>query len=235
MLGKGAQSRCTNGSKFASELWSGMWKMVICFLSSRINTLASIMKNIRNQGFLLFAAILIILDQATKIWVKGFNVFGWNHDGMTLYESISIMGEAIRITYVENAGMAFGISFGAGKIFLSLFSIAASVALAWYLARLDIKHVGARLALALIFAGATGNLIDRVFYGVLYSESPLFYGKVVDFMDIDMPDFSLFGREYMRFWVFNVADSCVSVGMVLMLLFNKHLPIFQEKDRKSVV
>jgi hypothetical protein len=68
-----------------------------------------------------------------------------------------------------------------------------------------------------------------VFYGVFYGEGQLFYGKVVDFLDVDMPDFSLMGREYMRFWVFNVADSCVSVGMVLMLLFNKHLPIFQEK------
>lgn len=196
---------------------------------SSLSHFSSAMKNIRNQGFLLFAAALILLDQVTKIWVKGCNIFGWHHDGMTLYESISIVGDAIRITYVENAGMAFGISFGAGKIFLSLFSVAASIALAWYLARLDIKHVGARLALALIFAGATGNLIDRVFYGVLYGEGALFYGKVVDFVDVDMPDFSLFGREYMRFWVFNVADSCVSVGMVLMLLFNKHLPIFQEK------
>lgn len=154
---------------------------------------------------------------------------------MTLYESIAVVGDAIRITYVENAGMAFGISFGAGKIFLSLFSIAASAVLAWYLVRLDTKHFGAKLALALIFAGATGNLIDRVFYGVFYGENPLFYGKVVDFIDVDMPDLSLFGREYMRFWVFNVADSCVSVGMVLMILFNKHLPIFQEKTESITI
>ncbi len=184
---------------------------------------------IHNKGLLLFASMMIVLDQLTKIWVKGFDLLGWKHNGMTLYESISVWGDAIRITYVENAGMAFGISFGAGKIFLSLFSVAASITLAWYLARLDIKHFGARLALALIFAGATGNLIDRVFYGVFYNESPLFYGKVVDFLDVDMPDFMLFGREYTRFWVFNVADSCVSVGMVLMLLFNKYLPIFHEK------
>ncbi|MFY7997344.1 MAG: signal peptidase II, partial [Candidatus Kapaibacteriota bacterium] len=154
------------------------------------------MNTLRNKGFLLFATMMILLDQFTKIWVKGFNLLGWQHDGMTLYESVSLIGDVVRITYVENAGMAFGISFGAGKIFLSLFSVAASIALAWYLARLDSKHFGVRLALALIFAGATGNLIDRVFYGVFYGESPLFYGKVVDFMDVDMPDFSLFGREY---------------------------------------
>jgi signal peptidase II len=186
------------------------------------------MKHLRNQGFLLFALLLVLLDQCTKFAVKGFNIFGWQHDGMTLYESISVVGDAIRITFVENPGMAFGISFGAGKIFLSLFSIVASVALAWYILRTDIKHNGAKLALALIFAGATGNLIDRVFYGVWFGESSLFYGKVVDFIDVDMPDVTLWGQDYVRFWVFNVADSCVSVGMAFMIIFNKHLPFLQE-------
>jgi signal peptidase II len=139
------------------------------------------------------------------------------------------MGDTVRITFVENPGMAFGISFGAGKIFLSLFSVIASALLVWYLARLETPSFGAKLALALIFAGATGNLIDRVFYGVFYAESPLFYGKVVDFVDVDIPDVTLFGREYARFWVFNVADSCVSVGMGLMLIFNKYLPFLQDK------
>ncbi|MCS6808122.1 MAG: signal peptidase II [Bacteroidota bacterium] len=184
---------------------------------------------IRNTRFLLIAGVLIIIDQITKILVKGFHLFGWHHEGMHLYESINVWDDIIRITFVENAGMAFGISFGAGKIFLSLFSIAASIALAWYLMRFDIPHVGAKLAVMFIFAGATGNLIDRVFYGVLYGESPLLYGKVVDFIDVDMPDITLFGREYTRFWVFNVADSCVSIGMVLMILFNHHLPLFHTK------
>jgi signal peptidase II len=187
------------------------------------------LQHIRNKGFIAFAALLILLDQVTKIAVKGFHLFGWRHDGMTLYESIQVMGDAVRITFVENPGMAFGISFGAGKIFLSLFSVIASVLLVWYLARLETPSFGAKLALALIFAGATGNLIDRVFYGVFYGESPLFYGKVVDFVDVDIPDIALFGREYLRFWVFNVADSCVSVGMGLMLIFNKHLPFLQDK------
>jgi signal peptidase II len=185
---------------------------------------------IRNKGFIAFSLSLILLDQLTKIAIKGFHLGGWKHEGMTLYQSIEVLGDAVRLTYVENPGMAFGISFGAGKIFLSLFSVIASALLVWYLARLETPSFGAKLALALIFAGATGNLIDRVFYGVIYSESPLFYGKVVDFVDVDMPDFMLFGREYTRFWVFNVADSCVSVGMCLMLLFNKYLPFLQEKS-----
>jgi signal peptidase II len=191
------------------------------------------LQHIRNKGFIAFATALIVLDQCTKIAIKGFSLLGWKHDGMTLYESIQVMGDAVRITYVENPGMAFGISFGAGKIFLSLFSVVASALLVWYLARLETPSFGAKLALALIFAGATGNLIDRVFYGVFYGESPLFYGKVVDFLDVDIPDIVFFGREYVRFWVFNVADSCVSVGMVFMLFFNKHLPFLQDKTAIS--
>ncbi len=185
---------------------------------------------IRNAGFILFSLCLIFLDQVTKIAVKGFYIGSWQHQGMTLYESIEVLGDVVRWTFVENPGMAFGISFGAGKIFLSLFSVLASILLVWYLARLETPSFGAKLALALIFAGATGNLIDRVFYGVFY-----FYGKVVDFIDVDMPDFILFGREYTRFWVFNVADSCVSVGMGFMLLFNKHLPFLQEKSSPVTV
>jgi signal peptidase II len=183
---------------------------------------------IRNKGFLLSALGLVVLDQCTKIAVKGFNLFGWQHKGMYLGESFavwpSVFGDVVRVSFVENAGMAFGIQFGAAKIFLSLFSIAASIGLAWYIARLDVKHFWLKLALALVLAGATGNLIDRVFYGVLYGENSLFYGYVVDFIDVDMPDFTLAGREYTRFWVFNVADSCVTTGMVLLLLFNHHLP-----------
>jgi signal peptidase II len=191
------------------------------------------MHYVRNTSFLLFALCMVIVDQCTKLAVKGFHLFGVRHDGMTLYESIPVVGDIVRITFVENPGMAFGISFGAGKIFLSLFSIVASIALAWYLARTPVEHWGAKLALALILAGATGNLIDRVFYGVWYGESPLFYGKVVDFIDVDMPDMTLFGHEYVRFWVFNVADSCVSVGMAFMIIFNRYLPFLQDSSGKA--
>jgi signal peptidase II len=114
-----------------------------------------------------------------------------------------------------------------------LFSIAASIGLAWYIARLEVKHYWLKLALTLVLAGATGNLIDRVFYGVLYGENVLFYGYVVDFIDVDMPDFTLAGREYTRFWVFNVADSCVTTGMVLLLLFNHHLPFVQAERGRN--
>jgi signal peptidase II len=182
------------------------------------------MSAIRNKGFLLTALFLVLLDQITKVAVKGFTLFGWHHQGMFLGESIPVFGDVLRISFVENAGMAFGITFGAGKIFLSLFSVIASIALAWYIARLDTQHFWLRTGLMLVLAGATGNLIDRVFYGVLYGEHPLFYGHVVDFIDVDMPDVTLFGHEYTRFWVFNVADSCVTTGMILLIFFNHHLP-----------
>ena len=67
-------------------------------------------------------------------------------------------------------------------------------------------------------------MIDRVFYGVIYGESPLFYGKVVDFLRVDVPD--MFGMTH---WpVFNIADSCVSIGIVLLIIFNSKIPNLQE-------
>lgn len=168
----------------------------------------------------LLAAILIVVDQITKIAVKGFDLFGIRHEGMYLGESFPLLGELVRITYVENPGMAFGISWGDAKIILTLITIAISITLAVYLDKIRTAHWGARLAIGLLFAGAVGNLIDRAFYGVLYNEGPLFYGLVVDFIQVDIPDVSWFGRQYTHWPVFNVADSCVSIGIVLMLIFS---------------
>ena len=86
-----------------------------------------------------------------------------------------------------------------------------------------------RLALAFILGGAIGNLIDRTFYGLLYDYSPLFYGKVVDFFDVDFFDFTLFGRSYDRWPVFNIADAAVTIGVLILLLFYKK---HQNEDEK---
>lgn len=142
---------------------------------------------------------------------------------MYLGESIPVISDFLRLTYVENPGMAFGISFGAGKIFLTLFSLLASAGLTWYLAKLRTPSFWLKLGLALVLAGATGNLIDRLLYGVFYGEAPLFYGRVVDFIDVEFPDFSLWGNSFSRWPVFNIADSCVTCGMVFLLLSHKHL------------
>lgn len=181
-------------------------------------------QKLKEQKLFLVALALILADQVTKAWVKGFTIGGWVHEGMPLHASEPVLGEFLRWTYVENPGMAFGITFGDGKIFLSLFSIVAAMALAWYLSKIRTGPKVIQLGVMLLLAGAAGNLIDRVFYGVIYNEAPLFYGKVVDFIDVDCPDFTLFDREITRWYIFNIADACVSCGIVLLLLFNYKIP-----------
>ena len=181
-------------------------------------------EKLKEQKLFVVAFGLIVLDQITKVWVKGFSIGGWIHEGMALHSSVPVIGDLVRWTYVENPGMAFGISFGDGKIFLSLFSVVAAIALAWYLYAIRKGPLVIQLGVMLLLAGATGNLVDRVFYGVIYNEAALFYGKVVDFIDVDCPDFTVFDREITRWYIFNIADACVSTGIVLLLLFNYKIP-----------
>ncbi|MEP7218630.1 MAG: signal peptidase II [Bacteroidota bacterium] len=171
------------------------------------------------RKLLSLSALIVLIDQAAKLAIRGFDLFGIHHAGMQMYESRQVLGEFFRLTYVENPGMAFGLNFGM-PIILSLFSIAAAVFLVYLLKRTESDGMsGLRIALALILGGAVGNLIDRAFYGVIFDYAPLFYGKVVDFVDIDIPDIKLFGNELRRFYVFNIADAAVSIGVVLLLIF----------------
>jgi signal peptidase II len=170
------------------------------------------------------AASLLFADQLSKILIKGFTLFGFHHQGMQIGDSIQIFGDFLQITYIENAGMAFGITFGAGKIFLSIFSIIAAIFLGWLIFKIKDSNFWVKLGFTLIFAGATGNLIDRVFYGVFYGESVLFYGSVVDFIQFKIPEVNIFGILYTHFPVFNVADSCVTVGVALLIIMHKKLP-----------
>ncbi len=192
------------------------------------------MKNIANRNYFILALVFIFLDQITKILVKGFSIFGFEHYGFNYGESISVLGDFLHFTYIENPGMAFGISFGAGKIFLSLFSIIAASGLAWYLSKIDFAKRAVKLGIALILAGAVGNLIDRVFYGVLYGEMPLFYGKVVDFIQVDIPDINIFGLSYSHWPVFNIADSCVSVGVIVLLFVHNYMPSLETIRPKKI-
>lgn len=186
------------------------------------------------RSYILWAALLVLIDQVTKILVKGFDL------GLVAFEGYKfryepVIGDWLRFTFVENPGMAFGITFGWGKILLSLFSVLASVVLFRIITSGKTNHKGVLTGLTLVLAGAFGNMIDRVFYGVFYGEGPLFYGKVVDFIDVEFPDFSLFGSLYTRWPVFNVADSCVTVGMILLLVFNKHLPFADNKPKTQEI
>lgn len=186
------------------------------------------------RKLLTLSLVLVIVDQATKLAVRGFNLFGIDYKGMRLHESISVLGEFLRFTFVENPGMAFGLRLGAPQL-LGLFSIGAAAFLVYLLRQsYSGKIEGFHISLAMILGGAVGNLIDRVFYGIFYGYGSLFEGKVVDFIDVDIPDISIFGFTLDRFYVFNVADSAVSVGIVLLLfLYPRHQR--KEAEKKAAL
>lgn len=183
---------------------------------------------------LFLTAFIVIADQITKFMIKGLEVpsLGISLKGMQLGSSIPVLGDFLRITFIENPGMAFGIEIG-GKIFLTLFSIVASIGILFYLYLMRKENLTFRLSLAFILGGAVGNLIDRVFYGVLYGEGTLFHGKVVDFIDIDFFNIELWGFHLSRFWVFNIADASVTIGVLIMLLFHRSF-LLEEKEIPSV-
>ncbi|MBS1904023.1 MAG: signal peptidase II [Bacteroidetes bacterium] len=154
-------------------------------------------------------AAIVVVDQLTKLLIKGASVFGF--PGMPLHSSKPFIDDILRITYVENPGIAFGINFPALKVFFSIFSGIAAIAIFVYLERNGSKlHKWDRLGLVMIMGGAIGNLIDRCFYGVIFGEERLFYGHVVDFLD--------FGYKTNWWPVFNIADSAVTVGVSILVL-----------------
>jgi len=176
------------------------------------------------------SALIVLLDQATKLAVKGFSLFGIHHDGMQRGQSIPVLGDFLHFTFVENPGMAFGLDFGM-PLLLGLFSIGAAVLLVHLLRRSGNGKIGGfHFALAMILGGAVGNLIDRLFYGLFYGYAPLFKGKVVDFIDVDILDINFLGLTLDRFYIFNIADSAVSVGIVLLLIF---YPKYQKQVEKE--
>lgn len=179
---------------------------------------------------------IVIADQATKLVVKGFSIpfLGFNYDGMFHGESIPVLGEFFKITFIENPGMAFGVDPGSDfKLWISLFSLIASIGLIVYLYMVRYKSLSLRIALAFILGGAVGNLIDRALYGIFFDYAPLFYGKVVDFLDFDFFNFSLFGRSYDRWPIFNIADAAVTVGVVILVLFYKKHQDEDEKEKEK--
>lgn len=175
---------------------------------------------------------VIITDQLSKFYIKGISipVLNIKFEGMHLGESIPVIDDFFRITFTENPGMAFGFDPGSDfKLLISVFSLIASFGLLIYLFTIRKKSLSLKIAIALILGGAVGNVIDRMFYGLIYDYAPLFYGKVVDFLDFDFFNFSIFGRNYDRWPIFNIADAAVSIGVLILLLFYRH---HEAEDRK---
>ncbi len=187
---------------------------------------------------IIFVSLLLI-DQISKIWIK---------TNMSIGESIPVFGQWFQIYFIENKGMAFGMQFGGdiGKLLLTFVRIILSAGLIYYIAGLIKKSAptGVLIGLTLILSGAVGNLIDSLFYGIIFGESSftevatLFpegggyssfaMGKVVDMLyfpiiDTVLPDWlPIKGGERFIFFspIFNFADSCVSVGAIYMGLFH---------------
>ena len=193
--------------------------------------------------FLLIAAILII-DQVFKIYIKTHYLLG---------EEVNIIGNWFRLNFIENEGMAFGMKLKGpvGKYILSIFRIIAASAIMWYLLKImrEKKHPVYILSIAFIFAGAAGNIFDSMFYGLIFDQSPIWgsggsavaifdgsyagflQGRVVDMLYFPIlqgtyPSWFPFnaGHDFIFFRpVFNLADSYISIGVIMILVFQKKI------------
>ncbi len=173
---------------------------------------------------LLISLAIVIIDQISKLAVKGFSIpfLKIHHEGMYEGQRIRVIGNFFRITFIENPGMAFGFDPGIDfKLWISIFSILASIGLVAYIYHVRNQSKALKVALAFILGGAIGNLIDRMFYGIFYGYSSVFYGRVVDFLDFDFFHFSFFGRTFDRWPIFNIADASVTIGVIILIFFYK--------------
>ena len=198
----------------------------------------------KGKKLLLLGVLLVVIDQVTKVLVK---------TTMGIGDHINVFGEWFQILFIENEGMAFGMKFGGmwGKLALSLFRIVLCALLCWWITRLvrrgtplakgddkkkDVVPTGVLVGLTLITAGAFGNIIDCLFYGMVFSASgpgqvamlggsyaPFLFGKVVDMLYFPLftwPDWVPWLGGHIFFEpVFNFADSCVTVGAIYLILF----------------
>ena len=193
--------------------------------------------------------LVLLFDQASKLWIK-------TH--MALHDSYKITSW-FYIYFIENNGMAYGIEIF-NKLFLTLFRLVAVIVFCYYLRKCIKQHYpkGFIAGFTLIIAGALGNLIDSIFYGQIFTDSigrvaemfpgsgggyaPYFYGKVVDMLYFPLFEFTwpqwipfVGGTDYLFFRpVFNIADSAVTVGVAILLLFYRHVLATEEEQKKSV-
>ncbi len=207
------------------------------------------MKYSKGWGAVLIIILLLLLDQSLKIWIK-------TH--MTLGQSF-VITSWFHIYFTENPGMAFGIEV-ISKLFLTVFRIVAVGFIGYYLWKIvrERFHFGYIACIAMIFAGAIGNIIDSIFYGVLFSESTRdtvavflpsgggyeawLHGRVVDMfyfplIDTILPEWvPIWGGEHFVFFrpIFNLADSAICVGVFILLLFFRRTLSLSLSSEKSI-
>ena len=192
------------------------------------------MKLSKGCKLIILGAAMVVIDQIIKILVK---------TNMDLGESINVIGDWFKLNFVLNDGMAFGMAFGgvAGKLILSLFRIALSAGLIWWISKLYKKQdtpTGVLVGLTLITAGAIGNIIDCFFYGLIWPDTVMtgapfafMFGQVVDMFYFPLFDYDFWGFKGTFFGaVFNFADACVTCGAAYLLLFQYK---FFSKDEKN--
>lgn len=170
--------------------------------------------------FFAVSFIVVLIDQVSKILVKGFSVpfLNLNHSGLQIGDSIPMLGNHFKITFIENPGIAFGIQFNPLlKLLITIFSILVTAGLIIYFIFSVKRTISIKFSLALIIGGAIGNLIDRLFYGVFYGYETFLNGNVVDFLDVRLFDILLFNNR-LGSYVFNFADVAVTTGMVIFLI-----------------
>ena len=178
--------------------------------------------------FFLLALLIIDLDQLSK-WA----VHAYMQPGMA--GEIRLLGDWAKLHYTLNPGMAFGAELPApyGKLVLSAFRLVAVFGISYYIIRLVRQRAasGFIACMALILGGALGNLIDSIFYGIIYDNAPFgsptrwFYGQVIDMLYVDIyegflpQNWPLLGGKYVSLWpIFNIADSSIFIGVALILL-----------------
>jgi signal peptidase II len=181
--------------------------------------------------------VILLLDQALKTWVK---------TNMFIGQEFHLIKDIAIIHFTENNGMAFGMEFGGelGKLALSIFRIIAVAGIGYGLYHLikNKYHRGLILNVTFIFAGALGNIIDSVFYGVIYGYEKIFHGRVVDMFYFPLFQgyfpawFPVWGGEEFIFFrpVFNVADSAISIGVIMILIYQKHYFKEEIKEKPSI-